>query len=74
MHRYKSAVAARDHNFLESRFKMNQPLPESPQEAWLQVVGKGLVTFPQGWWNELGMQDSTFVKAKKEGKRVIIDT
>ncbi len=53
---------------------MNQPLPESPQEAWLQVVGKGLVTFPEGWWNELGMQDSTFVKAKKEGKRVIIDT
>ncbi|HWS83911.1 MAG TPA: hypothetical protein VN207_06595 [Ktedonobacteraceae bacterium] len=53
---------------------MNQPLPNSPQEAWLQVRGKDLVAFPEGWWDELGVQNGTFVKAKKEGKKVIIET
>src|SRR5690242_9030423 len=55
---------------------MNQSMPNSPQtqEAWLQVLAKGLVTFPEGWWNELGMEDGTFVQAKKEGNRVIIET
>jgi len=53
---------------------MNQPLPNSPQEAWLQVRGKGVVTFPEGWWDELGVPNGTFVKAKKEGKRVVIET
>src|SRR6266704_5665004 len=52
----------------------NQPLPNSPQEAWLQVLGKGVVTFPEGWWDELGVPNGTFMKAKKEGKRVIIET
>ena len=36
--------------------------------------GKGVVTFPEGWWDELGVQNGTFVKAKKEGKRVVIET
>lgn len=53
---------------------MNQPMSNGPQEAWLQVQDKGLVTLPEGWWDELGMQDGTFVKAKREGKRVIIET
>jgi len=53
---------------------MNQPLPNSPQEAWLQVRGKGVVTFPEGWWDELGVPNGTFMKAKKEGSRVVIET
>ncbi len=53
---------------------MNQPIPNSPQEAWLEVQEKGMVTFPKRWWDELGMQNGTFVKAKKEGQRVIIET
>lgn len=55
---------------------MSQSMPNSPQpqEAWLQVLGNGLVTFPQGWWDELGMQNGTFMQAKKEGNRVTIET
>jgi bifunctional DNA-binding transcriptional regulator/antitoxin component of YhaV-PrlF toxin-antitoxin module len=53
---------------------MNQPIPNSPQEAWLEVQEKGMVTFPKRWWDELGMQNGMFVKAKKEGQRVIIET
>src|SRR6266566_9895711 len=56
------------------RFKMNQPMPKSPQEAWLEVQEKGMITFPKRWWDELGMQNGMFVKAKKEGQRVIIET
>jgi len=55
---------------------MSQSMPNSPQtqEAWLQVLAKGLVTFPEGWWDELGMENGTFIQAKKEGNRVIIET
>ena len=53
---------------------MNQPIPNSPQETWLEVQEKGMVTFPKRWWDELGMQNGMFVKAKKEGQRVIIET
>jgi hypothetical protein len=52
---------------------MNQSIPNSPQEAWLPVPGKGLVALPEGWWDELGMQMGTAVRAKKEGKKVIIE-
>jgi hypothetical protein len=54
---------------------MNQSIPNSPQiqEAWLQVLAQGLVTFPERWWHELGMQNGTFVQAKKEGHRVKSD-
>lgn len=53
---------------------MNQPTPNSPQETWLEVQEKGMVAFPKRWWDELGMQNGMFVKAKKEGQRVIIET
>jgi bifunctional DNA-binding transcriptional regulator/antitoxin component of YhaV-PrlF toxin-antitoxin module len=53
---------------------MNRPIPNSSQEAWLEVQEKGMVTFPKRWWDELGMQNGMFVKAKKEGQRVIIET
>jgi hypothetical protein len=53
---------------------MNQPISNSPQEAWLPLPGRGLVALPEGWWNELGMQMGTSVKAKKEGQKVIIET
>lgn len=52
---------------------MNRPIPNSPQEAWLEVQEKGMVTFPKRWRDELGMQNGMFVKAKKEGQRVIIE-
>ncbi len=45
----------------------NQPIPNSPQEAWLQVLGKGVVTFPEGWWDELGVQNGTFNTSSRGG-------
>jgi bifunctional DNA-binding transcriptional regulator/antitoxin component of YhaV-PrlF toxin-antitoxin module len=53
---------------------MNQPISNSSQEAWLEMLEQGMVTIPQRWRDELGMQKGMCVKAKKEGKKVIIET
>ncbi len=52
---------------------MNQPLTNNNQEAWLKVLGKGMVTLPKKWRDELGITNGAFIKAKKEGNKVIIE-
>ena len=43
------------------------------QEEWLKVLGKGMVTIPKQWREELGFKEGDIVKAKKEGNRVVIE-
>lgn len=43
------------------------------QEAWLRVLGKGMVTLPKKWREELGVTTGDVIKAKKEGTRVVIE-
>ncbi|HWS84868.1 MAG TPA: AbrB/MazE/SpoVT family DNA-binding domain-containing protein [Ktedonobacteraceae bacterium] len=52
---------------------MNQPMPSSSQEARLKVLGEGIIALPKGWKDELGIEDGTVVKARKEGRKVIIE-
>ena len=52
---------------------MAQTVIDSNQE-WLKVLGKGMVTLPKQWREELGLQPGDIVKAKKEGHRVVIET
>ena len=52
---------------------MSQPIVNNDQEAWLKVLGKGMVTLPKRWRDELGIENGTLVKAKKEGNKVIIE-
>ena len=52
---------------------MNQPITNDGQEAWLKVLAKGMVTLPKRWRDELGIENGTLVKAKKEGNKVIIE-
>jgi len=49
---------------------MNQPVI---QEEWLKVLGKGMVTLPKKWRDELGIENGAMVKAKKQGGVVIIE-
>ncbi len=51
---------------------MSQVTVNSNQE-WLKVLGKGMITIPKGWRDELGIEEGTIVKAKKEGNKVIIE-
>lgn len=51
---------------------MSQTIVATNQE-WLKVLGKGMVTIPKQWRDELGLQEGDIVKAKKEGNRVVIE-
>ncbi len=42
-------------------------------QEWLKVLGKGMITIPKVWRDELGLQEGDVVKAKKEGNKVIIE-
>jgi len=52
---------------------MAQVLQNSNQEEWLKVLGKGMVTLPKKWRDELGIVNGDIVKAKKEGNKVVIE-
>lgn len=53
---------------------MSQPVANVRQEEWLKILGKGMVTLPKKWRDELGIENGDIVKAKKEGNRVVIET
>lgn len=50
---------------------MNQS--QDIKQEWLKVLGKGMVTLPKKWRDELGIQNGDIIKAKKEGNKVIIE-
>ena len=50
---------------------MNQS--SDTQQEWLRVLGKGMVTLPKKWRDDLGIDTGDVVKAKKEGNKVIIE-
>lgn len=52
---------------------MNQIIA-SNQEEWLKILGKGMVTLPKKWRDELGISSGDIVKAKKEGNKVVIES
>ena len=52
---------------------MSQTVVKTNQEEWLKVLGKGMVTIPKQWREELGLAEGDIVKAKKEGNRVVIE-
>jgi len=52
---------------------MNQTSIASNQE-WLKVLGKGMVTLPKKWRDELGIENGAVVKAKKEGNTIVLET
>ncbi len=52
---------------------MNQNTTNISQEEWLKILGKGMVTLPKKWRDELGIASGDVVKAKREGTRVIIE-
>lgn len=44
------------------------------QEEWLKILGKGMVTIPKQWRDELGIKTGDVIKAKKEGTKIIIES
>jgi AbrB family looped-hinge helix DNA binding protein len=52
---------------------MAQAAQNTNREEWLKVLGKGMITLPKKWRDELGIENGDMVKAKKEGNRVVIE-
>ena len=50
---------------------MNQTTPNN--QEWLKILGKGMITLPKKWRDELGITNGDIVTAKKEGNKVIIE-
>lgn len=44
------------------------------QEEWVRILGKGMITIPKSWREELGLTEGEIVKAKKVGNKVIIES
>lgn len=51
---------------------MKQVLSSQPQEEYLRILGKGMITIPKEWRDELGLEETSIVKAEKLGDRIII--
>ncbi len=43
------------------------------QEEWVRILGKGMVTIPKTWRDELGLEEGEIIKAKKAGNKVILE-
>ena len=57
--------------------KQANNLPSAEQttntdQEWLKVLGKGMITIPKVWREELGIDEGEVVKAEKVGNKVII--
>jgi|SRR3954470_24745240 len=52
---------------------MTQIAQNSNQEEWLKVLGKGMITLPKRWRDEMGIENGDVVKAKKSGNTVVIE-
>lgn len=52
---------------------MNQLTSIRPQEEWIKVLGKGMVTLPKKWRDDLNISQGDIIKAKKRGNMVILE-
>ncbi len=43
-----------------------------PQEEWLRVLTKGMITIPKAWRDEFGIQEGKLVLAKKKANEIVI--
>lgn len=43
------------------------------QEEWLRILGKGMITIPSPWRKELNLKPGKIIKAKKFGRKVILE-
>lgn len=51
-----------------------QLIPGTGQDEWLKVLGKGMVTIPKKWRDDLGISEGDIIKATKKGKNVVLSS
>lgn len=45
-----------------------------PQEAWIKVLSKGVITIPKEFREQLGLEEGDVAKARIEGNKLIIQS
>ncbi len=53
---------------------MKQVLSDQSQEEYLRILGKGMITIPKEWRDELGLKEGGIVKARRTGNKMIIES
>lgn len=43
------------------------------QEEWVKILGKGMITIPKSFRDELNFKEGDVAKIKKVGRRIIIE-
>jgi AbrB family looped-hinge helix DNA binding protein len=43
------------------------------QDEWIRVLGKGMITIPKKWREELDIEEGAIIKARKVNQQVIIE-
>ncbi len=44
-----------------------------PNEEWLRILTKGMVTIPKSWREAYGLKEGDIVKAKKTARGIVIE-
>jgi len=52
---------------------MKQSLNNRDQREWLRVLGKGMITIPKRWRQELGFYRGEVIRAQKVGDKVVLE-
>lgn len=52
---------------------MKQIAVDKSEEEYLRILGKGMVTIPKLWRDELGLTEGGLVKAQRVGSKMIIE-
>ena len=53
---------------------MKQVSSNKSQEEYLRILGKGMVTIPKAWRDELGLEEGGIVRAQRVGSKMIIES
>ena len=51
-----------------------QLIPNASQEEWLKILGKGMVTIPKKWRDDLRISEGDIIKATKNGNNVVLSS
>lgn len=57
----------------KSKLLEMQTLVFQPQEEWVKILAKGMVTIPKSFREELGIREGEVARIKKVGKRLVIE-
>lgn len=52
---------------------MKQTQVINTEQEWLKVLGKGMITIPKLWRDELGIDEGEVIRAERVGNRVILE-